>query len=103
MADESPSEREDRLQRSEERLQKQHGRLMEQPSPKTGSGGRFGKAASGVFSFFGEHKLIVFMAIRVAVVLYVVVKSKSNTSTSTTGQAAQGSLGNAGYQDQGTA
>jgi hypothetical protein len=38
MADESPSEREERLQKAEERLQKQHSRLMDQPDTKGGGG-----------------------------------------------------------------
>jgi hypothetical protein len=101
MAEESPSEREDRLQRAEERLQKQHTRLSD-PPPKTSVGSTFG----GVASFFGEHKMLIFIGIGIAVVIYVLFQSRNNNASntnSTSQTAGTGSLANAGYQDQGTA
>lgn len=100
MADESPSEREERLQRQEERLQHQHERVKEMRTmPKTSS---VGSALAGIGSFFGEHKLIVAAVIGFGVVAYIIMRNRQ-TSVPNSAVAQPGSLGNSGYQDSGTA
>lgn len=98
MSEETPAEREERLQRAEERLGKQHNRLMEQP-PSGGGGG--GGGFKGFFSNLGEHKVMLIGAIvGIAFVIYVIYKGRVNPTTTAN---QQGSLGNAGYQDSGVA
>ena len=102
MADETPAEREERLQRQEERLAKQHERLSNPPPARGGGGGGGGKFLAGIGGFIGEHKIIV-IGIGLGIVAFVIYMSYRNSNNTTNGSNAQGSLGNAGYQDQGTA
>lgn len=91
---ESPSEKEDRLQRQEERLQKAHERIKEQrelPAREpSGGGGGFSHAMGGLFGFFGEHKIILFavgITVVAVAVLYANRKSLSSGSTSASNQS----------------
>lgn len=104
MAEETPSEREERLQRQEERLKSQHERLSN-PPPARESGGGGGGALSGIGTFFAEHKVAVIVTggiLLVAVVIYYLSQQGAQGSAATPSNE-QGSLGNAGYQDQGVA
>lgn len=122
MADESPSEREERLTHQEERLERQHERLKEghpatggQPQTKS-----FGKGLADLGSFFGEHKIIVIL-LGFVVVLVILVRARQGASSASgtsapsgcvdaSGNAvscsdpnAVGSLGAAGYMPSGVA
>lgn len=101
MADESPAEREERLQKAEDRLQRAKERHKEesQVPERTKGGGGFGKAVAGFGSFFGEHKLIILAVVGFGIVAYIIYRSRSGATTSAANQ--QGSL--AGYQDSNTA
>jgi hypothetical protein len=111
MADETPQEQEERLNRREERLARQHERLKD-PPPKGGggssggrSGGGIGAGLAGIGAFFAEHKItVVIVAVAGAIVLIGLYLQNKNSSTTaanaanTTGQAQ-----NPAYQDVGTA
>lgn len=102
MADETPSEREERLQKAENRLQQAKERHKEesQVPERTRTGGGFGKAVAGIGSFFGEHRLIILAVVGFGIVAYIIYKSRSGATTAgATNQ--QGSL--AGQQDANTA
>lgn len=100
MADETPGEREQRLQMAEERLQKQHQRTMESRQNPPSTGG-VGAGVGGFFATLGDHKFILIGAVLgIAIVAYVIFKGRAS-SQNTANQ--QGALGNAGYQDSGVA
>lgn len=85
--EETPSEKEDRLQRQEERLEKAHERVKEQrslPKPSSGGGGGgLGSAMGGIAGFFGEHKIVMFaigLTVVAVAVLYANRKSFSSSN-----------------------
>lgn len=90
MADESPSEREERLQQQEERLQRQHERLMEKPPVQGGKSGGVGKFFGGLAAGFGEHKVAILAVVGIAIVLFVIIQMKKGSSAGPGNQ--QGSL-----------
>lgn len=102
MADETPAEREERLQKAEDRLQRAKERHKEEAAvpEKTRGGGGFGKAVAGIGSFFGEHKIIILAVVGFGIVAYIIYKSQSGATTANTANQ-QGSL--AGQQDANTA
>lgn len=108
MAEETPAEQEDRLQRREERLEKQHARLKDPPpkgggNPKTSS---VSEGVSGILSFFEDHKiaLLAVGAIFVLVAVVIFIQQQNSNSTNSANAANDtGTAQNPGYQDVGTA
>ena len=77
MSNETPAEREERLQRQEERLQKAHERRSNPPpSVSHSSGGGLGN----IGSFFAEHKIGMIVGLAAAIVLYIFWKNNSSSS-----------------------
>jgi hypothetical protein len=113
---ESPSEREDRLQKQEERLQRQHERVKEARSmPEAGSGQPKTKSMGAMGQYISEHRWEFVIGIAATVIVgYIFFRANSgNAGTSgTSGNAQagpagsandQGNLATAGYQTQGVA
>lgn len=104
MADETPSEREERLTHAEERLQKQHERVKEarsMPERTSSRSGNFGKFVGGMGSFFGEHRVVILAVIGFGIVFYLIMRSRNQNAAQTGVANQQGSL--AGYQNAQTA
>lgn len=109
MAEETPAEQEERLQRREERLAKQHERLKDPPphndggsAPKADS---VGKGVGGFFSFIVDHKIASFAVASVIVLIIIVYYINTQGAGGQYGNAANatGQAQNPGYQDVGTA
>jgi hypothetical protein len=106
MIEETPAEKEERLQRREERLQRQHERLKEGHPSHSSRGSSSGGSFKEVFSFFEEHKVITIAVIAIVLLLLAlnVFNNNSQSGTvATSGPNASPNYAASGYMSSGTA
>lgn len=103
MLEETPAEKEERLQRREERLQRQHERLKE-GVPHNSGGWKSSGGLKEVFSFFEEHKIITIAVIAIILLLVGLNFFNNQSGTvATSGPNASPDYAASGYMSSGTA